>query len=52
MGPKVMYIGAQDWRATEVALNMTLVIEVIGFCEVWRLRRKAECRAKWLSMRC
>ncbi len=34
IGPKVTYIGAQGLAVQlKVALNMTLVIEVIGFCE-------------------
>jgi 3-hydroxyisobutyrate dehydrogenase-like beta-hydroxyacid dehydrogenase len=41
IGPKVTYIGAQGLAVQlKVALNMTLVIEVIGFCEGIALAEK------------
>ncbi|HKE07993.1 MAG TPA: NAD(P)-dependent oxidoreductase [Candidatus Acidoferrum sp.] len=41
IGPKVTYIGAQGLAVQlKVALNMTLVIEVIGFCEGVALAEK------------
>ena len=41
IGPKVTYIGAQSLAVQlKVALNMTLVIEVIGFCEGVALAEK------------
>jgi 3-hydroxyisobutyrate dehydrogenase-like beta-hydroxyacid dehydrogenase len=41
IGPKVTYIGAQGLAMQlKVALNMTLVIEVIGFCEGVALAEK------------
>ncbi len=41
IGPKVTYIGAQGLAIQlKVALNMTLVIEVIGFCEGVALAEK------------
>jgi 3-hydroxyisobutyrate dehydrogenase-like beta-hydroxyacid dehydrogenase len=41
IGPKVTYIGAQGLAAQlKVALNLTLVIEVIGFCEGVALAEK------------
>lgn len=41
IGPKVSYIGAQGLAVQlKVALNMTLVIEVIGFCEGVALAEK------------
>jgi len=41
IGPKVTYIGAQGLALQlKVALNMTLVIEVIGFCEGVALAEK------------
>ena len=41
VGPKVTYIGAQGLAVQlKVALNMTLVIEVIGFCEGIALAEK------------
>jgi 3-hydroxyisobutyrate dehydrogenase-like beta-hydroxyacid dehydrogenase len=41
IGPKVSYIGAQGLAVQlKVALNMTLVIEVIGFCEGIALAEK------------
>ena len=41
MGPKVTYVGAQGLAVQlKVALNMTLVIEVIGFCEGVALAEK------------
>ncbi|HEX4543768.1 MAG TPA: NAD(P)-dependent oxidoreductase [Candidatus Acidoferrum sp.] len=42
IGPKVTYIGAQGLAVQlKVALNMTLVIEVIGFCEGVALAEKS-----------
>ena len=42
IGPKVTFIGAQGLAVQlKVALNMTLVIEVIGFCEGVALAEKA-----------
>lgn len=41
IGPKVTYIGAQGLAVQlKVALNMTLVIEVVGFCEGAALAEK------------
>jgi 3-hydroxyisobutyrate dehydrogenase-like beta-hydroxyacid dehydrogenase len=41
IGPKVTYVGAQGLAVQlKVALNMTLVIEVIGFCEGIALAEK------------
>jgi 3-hydroxyisobutyrate dehydrogenase-like beta-hydroxyacid dehydrogenase len=41
IGPKVTYIGSQGLAVQlKVALNMTLVIEVIGFCEGVALAEK------------
>jgi 3-hydroxyisobutyrate dehydrogenase-like beta-hydroxyacid dehydrogenase len=41
IGPKVTYVGAQGLAVQlKVALNMTLVIEVIGFCEGVALAEK------------
>ncbi|MBA0086311.1 MAG: NAD(P)-dependent oxidoreductase [Acidobacteria bacterium Pan2503] len=41
IGPKVTYIGAQGLAVQlKVALNMTLVVEVIGFCEGVALAEK------------
>lgn len=41
IGPKVTYIGAQGLAVQlKVALNMTLVIEVVGFCEGIALAEK------------
>lgn len=41
IGPKITYIGAQGLAVQlKVALNMTLVIEVIGFCEGVALAEK------------
>jgi 3-hydroxyisobutyrate dehydrogenase-like beta-hydroxyacid dehydrogenase len=41
IGPKVTYIGAQGFAVQlKIALNMTLVIEVIGFCEGVALAEK------------
>jgi 3-hydroxyisobutyrate dehydrogenase-like beta-hydroxyacid dehydrogenase len=41
IGPKVIYIGAQGLAVQlKVALNMTLVVEVIGFCEGIALAEK------------
>jgi 3-hydroxyisobutyrate dehydrogenase-like beta-hydroxyacid dehydrogenase len=41
IGPRVSYIGAQGLAVqVKVALNMTLVIEVIGFCEGIALAEK------------
>jgi len=41
IGPKVTYIGAQGLAVQlKVALNMTMVIEVIGFCEGIALAEK------------
>jgi len=41
IGPKVTYVGAQGLAAQlKVALNLTLVIEVIGFCEGVALAEK------------
>jgi 3-hydroxyisobutyrate dehydrogenase-like beta-hydroxyacid dehydrogenase len=45
IGPKVSYIGAQGLAVQlKVALNMTLVIEVIGFCEGVALAEKGGVR--------
>jgi len=45
IGPKVTYIGAQGLAVQlKVALNMTLVIEVIGFCEGIALAEKGGVR--------